>query len=99
MRANSLPPKPPTENAVSSAEQSIAQSTALALADATDNLRNLNTLSTTAIGVALSQYIETLDPKFADVIKEAQSVVSRGAENFSVVGEKIAIVLHDNETE
>ena len=47
------------ESAVNSAQQSIAQSTALAMADATDNLRNLNTLSTTAIGVALSQFLET----------------------------------------
>ena len=82
-------------SAVNTAQQSIAQSTALALADATDNLRNLNTLSTTAIGVALSQYIETGDSKFSEIIQEAQQVVTRGTENFSAVGEKIAIVLHD----
>ncbi|AWB67498.1 hypothetical protein C2869_14085 [Saccharobesus litoralis] len=84
-----------SDSAVNSAQQSIAQSTALALADATDNLRNLNTLSTTAIGVALSQFIETGDTKFCDVIQEAQMVVTRGAENFSVVGEKATSVLHE----
>ncbi|OUS25021.1 hypothetical protein A9Q99_22505 [Gammaproteobacteria bacterium 45_16_T64] len=88
-------PPEPGQTAVSNAQQSIAQSTALALADATDNLRNLNTLSTTAIGVALSQYIETGDTKFSDIIQEAQQVVTRGAENFSAVGEKIATVLHE----
>ncbi len=88
-------PPEPAFSAVNSAQQSIAQSTAMALADATDNLRNLNTLSTTAVGVALSQYIETLDPQFSSVIEEAQNVVHRGAENFSVVGEKIATLLHD----
>lgn len=98
MSSENAPVAPtPTQTAVNNAEQSIAQSTALALADATDNLRNLNTLSTTAIGVALSQYIETLDPKFGEIIKEAQDVVSRGAENFSAVGEKIATVLHDSD--
>ena len=86
----------PAESAVINAQQSIAQSTALALADATDNLRNLNTLSTTAIGVALSQYIETGDSNFSTIIQEAQQVVTRGAENFSTVGEKIATVLHDS---
>ncbi|SFD51732.1 hypothetical protein [Pseudoalteromonas denitrificans] len=85
----------PEYSAVNCAQQSIAQSTALALADATDNLRNLNTLSTTAIGVALSQYIETGDAKFSQIINEAQQVVTRGTENFSAVGEKIATVLHD----
>ncbi|KZN35403.1 hypothetical protein [Pseudoalteromonas luteoviolacea] len=87
------------ESAVQSAQQSIAQSTALALSDATDNLRNLNTLSTTAIGVALSQYIETGDDKFSKIIEDAQSIVSRGADNFSAVGEKIATVLHENQEE
>jgi hypothetical protein len=84
-----------SESAVANAQQSIAQSTALAMADATDNLRNLNTLSTTAIGVALSQFLETGDTKYVEAISAAQSIVSQGAENFSVVGEKIATVLHD----
>jgi len=84
-----------SESAVNSAQQSIAQSTALAMADATDNLRNLNTLSTTAIGVALSQFLETGDSKYVEAISTAQSIVSQGAENFSVVGEKIATVLHE----
>ena len=84
-----------SESAVNSAQQSIAQSTALAMADATDNLRNLHTLSTTAIGVALSQFLETGDSKYVEAISTAQSIVSQGAENFSVVGEKIATVLHE----
>ena len=88
------PPEPGTA-AVNSAQQSIAQSSAIALADATDNLRNLNTLSTTAIGVALSQYIETGDTKFSGIIQEAQQVVTRGTDNFSAVGEKISDVLHN----
>jgi hypothetical protein len=87
----------PAQTAINNAQQSIAQSTAIALSDATDNLRNLNTLSTTAIGVALSHYLETGDPKFRNVIEEAQKVVSRGAENFGFVGEKIATVLHEND--
>lgn len=88
-------PSEPAYTAVNNAKQSIAQSTALALADATDNLRNLNNLSSTAIGVALSQFIESGDPKYVDVIHEAQDVVTRGVENFGSVGEKIAVVLHD----
>lgn len=88
-------PPEPASGAINSAQQSIAQSTAIALADATDNLRNLNTLSTTAIGVALSQYIETGDAKFSDIIQEAQQVATRGTDNFSAVGEKISNVLHN----
>jgi len=88
-------PPDPGQTAANNAQQSIAQSTALALSDATDNLRNLNTLSTTAIGVALSQYIETGDEKFCNIIQEAQRVVTQGTENFGAVGDKIATVLHD----
>lgn len=94
MVSNKQPPDA-AFTAVNNAQQSIAQSTALALSDATDNLRNLNTLSTTAIGVALSQYIESGDPAFGDIIQEAQDVVTRGVENFGNVGEKIATVLHE----
>ena len=96
MMINKQPP-PPSFAAVNNAQQSIAQSTAIALADATDNLRNINTLSTTAIGVALSQYIESGDPKFKEVIENTQDLVSRGADNFGKVGEQIAIVLHDSD--
>lgn len=96
MTNNNQPPEP-ANAAVNSAQQSIAQSTAIALADATDNLRNLNTLSTTAIGVALSQYIETGDAKFSGIIQEAQQVVTRGTDNFSAVGEKIISVLHSQD--
>lgn len=83
------------QSAFNSAHQSVSQSSALALSDATDNLRNLNTLSTTAIGTALSQLLETGDLKYVQVIEQAQKVVTSGAENFGVVGEKVATVLYD----
>ncbi|KJY75673.1 hypothetical protein [Vibrio nigripulchritudo] len=82
-------------SAFNAANQSVAQSSAIALADATDNLRNLNTLSTTAIGTALSQMLETGDTKYFEIIDQAQRVVTNGAENFGVVGEKVATVLQD----
>ncbi|MDW6093875.1 RebB family R body protein [Vibrio rhizosphaerae] len=92
---DTLRPPEPDQSAFNSAFQSVAQSTALALSDATDNLRNLNTLSTTAIGTALSQMLETGDLKYAHIIEQAQKVVTNGADNFGVVGEKIATVLYD----
>ena len=94
MKRLNAPPDPEI-SALNAANQSVAQSTAIALADATDNLRNLNTLSTTAIGNALSQLLETGDTKYIDIIDQAQKVVTNGAENFGTVGEKIAGVLYD----
>lgn len=75
-----------------SAHHAIAHSSAIAMQDATDNLRNLNTLSTTAIGVALSQYVLTGDPKYGEMIEQAQKIVSNGADNFEMVGTKVASV-------
>ncbi|CAG8999208.1 MAG: hypothetical protein CENE_01177 [Candidatus Celerinatantimonas neptuna] len=94
MKDINLPPEP-EQSAFNSAQQSIAQSTALALADATDNLRNLNTISTTAIGTALSQMLETGDLHYVEMINHAQNIITQGADNFGAVGEKIATVLYD----
>jgi len=77
------------------AQQAVAQSAAIAIQDATDNLRNLNTIGTTAIGVALAQLIATGDPKYTKAIEEAQKVLTKGAENFADIGAKAAKVLAD----
>ncbi|BFM50409.1 hypothetical protein [Marinomonas sp. THO17] len=80
------------DSATDKAKQSVAQSTAIAVQDAADNLRNLNTISTTAIGVALSELLATGDPKYIDVIEQAQKVMSKGTENFAELGAKAAEV-------
>ncbi|ADZ91899.1 hypothetical protein [Marinomonas mediterranea] len=80
------------ESTTDKAKQSVAQSTAIAVQDAADNLRNLNTISTTAIGVALSQLIATGDPKYVQVIQEAQKVMEKGTANFAELGGKAAEV-------
>ncbi|KZN34738.1 hypothetical protein [Pseudoalteromonas luteoviolacea] len=77
------------------AQQAVAQSTSMAVQDATDNLRNLSTITTTAIGVALSQLLATGDPKYVKVIEEAQKAMTKGTENFSDVGTKAAKILKD----
>jgi len=81
--------------AFAKAQQAVAQSTAIAVQDAADNLRNLSTITTTAIGVALAQLLATGDPKYSKVIEEAQKVMVNGTENFASVGEKAAKVLKD----
>ncbi|ALO41662.1 hypothetical protein AAEU28_12825 [Pseudoalteromonas sp. SS15] len=80
-------------NARKKAEQAVAQSTAIAVQDATDNLRNLSTITTTAIGVALSQLLATGDPKYSKVIEEAQKVLEKGTEQFANIGKESAKIL------
>lgn len=75
------------------AYQSVAQSTALAVQDATDTLRNLSTLGMTAMGVAMSQWLATGDPVYRDAMREANAILSGAAERFRTVGQNAAAVL------
>jgi hypothetical protein len=69
------------------AYQSVAQSAAIAIQDGTDYLRNLNTISTASIGVAMALLIAG-DPKgnAKKIIEQAQSVAAAGVLQFSLVG-------------
>ena len=80
------------ETTADKAKQSVAQSTSIAVQDAADNLRNLNTISTTAIGVALAELIATGDPKYVTVIEQAQKIMEKGTANFADLGSKAAEV-------
>lgn len=81
------------QEAVNKAQQAVAQSTAIAVQDAADHLRNISTISSTAIGVALAKLLATGEPKYADVIKEAQNALTSATEHFATVGEDSAKVL------
>ena len=75
------------------AYQSVAQSSAIAVQDATDNLRHIMTISTTAIGTAMAEFIATKNPFYLSVIKEAQGLVDTAAKQMVTVGESAAEVI------
>ncbi|MFN4296860.1 MAG: hypothetical protein ACK4FB_08450 [Brevundimonas sp.] len=75
------------------AYQSVAQSSAIAVQDAADALRNVSTIATTAAGVAMAQYLATGLPKYKDVIQEAQTMVTGATEDFKAIGEAASSVL------
>lgn len=75
------------------AYQSVAQSTAIAVQDSADTLRNLSTIATTAIGVAMAQYLATKDDKYVEVIKEAQQVMAQANTDFANVGVSAAAII------
>jgi hypothetical protein len=75
--------------------QFIAQSAAMAIQDATDNLRNLSTISSTAIGVAMSQLMSSGDaPTWERVIRAAQTIVTQGAQDFESIGTTATTLLN-----
>jgi hypothetical protein len=72
----------------------VAQATAMAVQDATDNLRNISTMSTSAIGVAITQMMSSGDhQQWGPVVKIAQSLVRTSAEDFCLIGKSAAHVL------
>ena len=63
------------------AYQSVAQSTALAVQDATDALRNVSTMATTAAGVALAQILAT-----GNVAQYQPTLDTNAIADFSAIG-------------
>ncbi len=76
--------------------QFVAQSAAMAVQDATDNLRNMSILSSTAIGVAMSQLMSSGDTKtWIPVIVAAQDIVKQSAADFKTIGLIAANVVNE----
>lgn len=75
------------------AYQAVAQSTAIAIQDAADSLRNISTVASTAAGVAMAQYLATLDPRYEGVLKAAQDVMTQATQDFSAIGDAAVGVL------
>lgn len=74
----------------------VAQSMAIAVQDATDNLRNVSTISTTTIGVAMAQLLSTGDLKtWAPVIAAAQGLVKASADDLLKIGDNAIAVLRN----
>ncbi len=76
------------------AYQSVAQSSAIAVQDATDYLRNVGTIMTTALGVATAEYLATQNPLLLKFMKnDVPKVMEDAAKHFATVGKDAATVL------
>ena len=74
------------------AYQKVAQAAAFAVQDSTDYLRNIETMSTAAQGVALTLMIQTQNPFYLQVITAAQEAVTAAQTNFAAVGSAASTV-------
>lgn len=76
------------------ATQSIAQSMAIAMQDATDMLRNISTIETTAIGVATAKWVEMPENvAYKLIIDTAGEVIANTAKLVATIGQETASVL------
>ena len=95
--STAAPPSDPTypaQQASGMAVQSVAQSMAIAIQDATDMLRNVSTIATTAMGVAAAKWIETPEMVlYKQIIDTAQGLIQTAAGDFLTIGQNAATVL------
>lgn len=75
------------------AYQSVAQSGAIAVQDATDYLRNVQTMVTTATGLALAQMFAGKPEPAATIITTAQTALTNGIASFASICAAAAAML------
>lgn len=79
------------------AYQSVAQSSAIAIQDATDALRNITTMATSAAGIAIAQMLANPAKvsEYSQVLQEAQNIMSNAASDYASIGSTAASILQD----
>lgn len=73
-------------NGAGQACRSVAQSMAMAVQDATDNLRNVSQICTTATGIALARLLETNNESYQQALRTTAHVNDRAVERFKTIG-------------
>lgn len=77
------------------AYQSVAQSGAIAVQDATDALRNISTIATTAAGVAVAQLLATGNSQYVDALKEIQQMMTSASQDYATVSAAATTVVQN----
>lgn len=67
------------------AYQSVAQSTAIAIQDATDYIRNVSTIAATSIGVAMAQIAATQGAEGTTLLSSAQGLITKAVQDYSTI--------------
>lgn len=79
------------------AYQSVAQSSAIAVQDATDALRNITTMATSAAGIAIAQMLANPDTvsQYTPVLDAAKAIMSTAAQDYATIGSTAASILQE----
>lgn len=76
------------------AYQSVAQSTAIAIQDATDALRNISTIATTATGMVVAQMLVGEDQN-SSLLTDIQSIMTNATQDYAAIGQAAAQILKE----
>jgi len=75
---------------------SVNESIALAIQDATDLMRNINTIETTVIGIASAKWLaDPLNPAYKEIIQQATENITFTVTNLTAVGNGAKSVISD----
>lgn len=77
------------------AYQSVAQSAAIAVQDATDALRNISTITTTAAGVIIAQMLVNPASPSASVLPKLQQVMADATADYIAIGAAAAGIVNE----
>lgn len=83
----------PLTHGAGTAVQSISQSVAISVQDASDFMRDLATIETTAIGIATKKMIEEKNPLYIPIIEACQKTMMQAEQYWVKVGEDGATIL------
>lgn len=75
------------------AVQSVSQSVAISVQDASDFMRDLATIETTAIGIATKKMIEEKNPLYIPIIEACQNAMMQAEQYWVKVGEDGATIM------
>jgi len=77
------------------AYQSVAQSAAIAVQDATDALRNISTITTTAAGVIIAQMLVNPASPSAKVLPMLQQVMTDATADYAAIGAAATAIVNE----
>ena len=77
-------------------DKSLAQSGALAVQDAANSYRDMNTLLTTASGVALANFIESGDTSYLAALDKINEQAKASKDNFIELYSKVNMARKEN---
>jgi hypothetical protein len=86
-----------TDEVIRKAYHFVALSSSIAIQDAVDNLRSVNTICTTIISTAMAQALENYESKerMQEIIVMAQNISENAAANCQKVSQNAAVLVRD----
>src|SRR5436853_5807003 len=95
-QAATMSPQVVLTSGAGKAYQSVAQSAAIAVQDATDMLRNFSTIATTASGVAIAQMLAVPpNPGAAEALTAAQAMLAGATADYAAIGTAAAAIVRE----